>query len=753
MGTGAQSFYSTPGFELFRRGLNTQTIKKFRGINAFKSLATVTPEEAIDCLNVMIPGWGGLSKFRLPQAISAALVPNPGSGPVQFVDFQQGTGTRQVVAAFPDNSLWYFTWNAAGTALGPGTLIERGATDAPPWSMVEANNILFMANGQRMMKWTGTAFQAWGIAAPVSSPTLAAVALPAGTPLVGIQGTPSLNLISATVTAASGFTAAVGANVTIAGTVNYNGTYAVLSIRPTLGNNITLNLSKVAPSGVLENAGTINGYNPSTAVTGWAWSYAYKNSVTGHLGNISPVTPNVTPTGNNGTQLTAAAPTDPQVDTIVWFRTLDGGGDNFREVEINLATGALNLPNMGVQVASAQVGGVGQFIVLNDYNTVDSALDTATQGPLLNNPPPVGKYLAVGQSRVFIGNLVGGTNFIAYSGYEQILLGRPEESFPPNNRLNLQVGADSVNGVGVLSAGIVGYGATHKIYILRGNVEDITLNAPVQFSAFLQELPWDTGAISNQAIQPTPFGLIFWATDRTVQLFNPGNAITGVTASLRDISAPVYPFLRRATAGAEKTASSAYFNWLERDWYGLTFPIDGSVTNNFTIFWSLNLEGNELDVFPCSIGMDSMATLTTSKLQRIFAIASGGLIYNLPVSQDTKNGVGVLNVIPSTAGNLSAYWDGGYFGNENPVRSKMFKRGLIVADQGGFQVVKAMVDNRTKSLQTPKLIGPDQVGGDGQFSIGQRASRCSITVIFPNQDVSCNVQELTVGSIATSDRM
>lgn len=750
MASGSQSFYSTPAFELFRRGLTTQTVKKFRGINAFKSYATVTPDEALDCLNVMVPGWGGLSKFRLPVALSSAVAPNPGAGPVQFVDFQQANGTRQVVAAFPDNSLWYFTWNASGTALNAGVLIERGAPDAPPWSMVEANNILFMANGIRMMKWTGTNFWLWGIVAPAALPVTTSIALPPGTAIQSIRGAVGQNLIYVFVNNPPGFQGAVGQTATIAGTVNYNGTYPINLVGPGGAGTTTVILTAIPASTVPEVVGTITPSFPAP-IFGWSWAYAYKNSVTGHVSNISPITPSIIPAGGMNTQLLAVAPTDPQVDTIVWFRTQDGGGDWFREVEVNINTGALTLPNTGVQAAAVISGGL--YLGLNDFNTPDSALDTATQGPLLNNPPPVGKYLTVGQARIFIANIAGGPQIIAYTGYEQILFGRPEESIPPYNRLIIQIGAEAINGEGVLSSGVVAFGATKKMYMLRGNVEDITLNAPVQFSAFLQELPWDTGTLCHQSIQATPFGLIFWATDRTVQLFNPGSTLTSTAASLQDVSSPVYPILRRATAGAEKIASSAYFNWLERDWYGLTFPIDGSATNNFTIFWALNLAGNELDIFPCSIGMDFMGTLSTSKLQRILAMSSGGRIYNLPVSQDTKNGVGDLSIIPATAGTLPAYWDGGYFGNEGPVRSKMWKRGYLVADQGGFQVVKAIVDNKDKTFQSPKLIGPDPVKNDGQFSVGQRGNRLSTTIIFPSQDVSCNVQELTVGSIATSDRM
>jgi len=746
MATGAQSFYSTPAFELFRRGLTTQTVKRFRGIDAFAALTSVGPDTAIDCLNVLIPGWGGVSKFRLPVTLGAAAV--GASGPLQFFDFQQGNGTRQVVASFPDNSLRYFTWNADNNTLANAVLIEQGASDAAPWSMVEANNLLFMANGVKMVKWTGAALQNTGIAAPLLPPVTASIAAPGAVALLAANSVINQGPTTEVFTQAP-FGAKTGQQVTIAGNSQaaFNGTFTVTGdARPFLGGGngvlFYINVPGVT-DGRAGNGGTVTpvGVLP---VTGWEYGYAYKNAVTGHVGNVSPATAQVIPAAAQSVQLTAVAPADPQDDTIVWFRTLDGGGDLFRLCEVNLATGATILATGGVNVLSVISG--GKFIVLNDNVTPDSALDTSTQGPLIHNLPPVGKYLAVGQSRVFIFNLIGASNQIAYSGYEQIVYpgARPEEAYPPFNKLRLQIGAEQINGGGVMQNGVVAFSATKKMYMLRGQVEDISLSAPVAFSAFLIELPWNVGTMCHDSIQSTPYGLLFWATDRTVMRFD------GYT-TLDDVSQPVYPILRRATAGQEANAKSAYFNWLERDWYGLTFAIDGSVSNNYTILWALQKSG-EVDIFPINIQMDSLMTLTTPQFQRILAIAQGGVLKNLPVAQDTTGGVADLSIIPATANLLPAYWRGGYFGNDSPQRSKMYKRGMAVTDNQGFSVTTRLVDNNTGTINNPKLLAKKPINGS-VFSIGQRAARCSIEIGFPDKDVSANLLELSVGAIATSDRM
>ncbi len=829
MATGAQSFYSTPAFELFRRGLNTTTVKKFRGIDAFKAITEVGSDTALDCMNVLVPGWGGLSKFRLPVAISQAIVPAPGVGPSQFYDFQQATGTRQVVAAFGNNALYYFTWNAGGTALNAGILINQSAAglDVAPWSMVESNNIMFMANGVQMVKWLGgpsgatNGFENWGIVQPTSQPTIGGaegtvdlqsiqraggtvtiiIPIPTGpeptpgmylsvgdsiiivnpsdasyngtftiatvvTPgqtytyaQAGANSGPFVDTALLTVNTSSGVIPAVvtgsrtggvatyswavplpvpaallnGVHVTISGFADatLNGTFAINNAVSLHSGTVSITVLQAGlPDSVGGATGTLS--MGVTIVTSRTYEFSAVNPQTGHYSNVGlPITINGPLTNRLVYVNSNYVITDPQVGGVQFFATLDGGGDFF------------------LDPSSTPLSGIVGFV---DFVS-DGDLDDAIQAPLINNPPPVGKYLAVGQSRVFIANIVGGPNFIAYSGYEQILLGRPEESFPPSNRLLLNIGAEEINGIGILPSGIVGFGATKRMYILRGNVEDITLNAPVQFSAFLQELPWDMGTLCHQSIKATPVGLIFWGTDRTVQLFNPGSTLTSTAASLQDISGPVYPILRQATAGQEQLAAAAYFNWLERDWYALTFAYNGSLTNNYTIFWALQQDGT-IDIFPCSIAMDFMHTLSTSNLQRILACSFGGLIYNLPVSQDTVNGVAQFNVIPATNGNLGAYWRGGYFGNESPVRSKMWKRGLLVTDQrpDAFRVNTRLVNNREATFQNPKFI-PSAVSSDGQWSITQRANRCSIEIIFPQKDVSANVLEMTVGNIPTSDRM
>src|SRR5271155_2804761 len=104
MSTQPQSgFYSTPAFEIFRRGLVVQTIKRFRGINLYQSAAMLGPEWALDCRNVIVGSDGGLHKMRVPSQLTQNAWNTTAT---RFVDFQQGNGTRQLILFGPQNIQW-----------------------------------------------------------------------------------------------------------------------------------------------------------------------------------------------------------------------------------------------------------------------------------------------------------------------------------------------------------------------------------------------------------------------------------------------------------------------------------------------------------------------------------------------------------------------------------------------------------------------------------------------------------------------
>lgn len=482
-------------------------------------------------------------------------------------------------------------------------------------------------------------------------------------------------------------------------------------------------------------------------VFGYQYSTAWRDNDHGYVGNIGPLSASTGPQTNKAFQVTANPINQPISSSanLIFFRNLDGGGDQFRLCEVNTSTGALTTFGTGANI-TVLPGNLG----IQD-NSPDTALDQTTRGPLINTPPLVGKYLAVGQNRIAVMNLVGAPQDIIYSGFEQIFLGRPESSFPPFNRLRLAIGADQIAGGAFIQAGLVAFSQTSRMYMLRGLLEDIVTTQPVAFSAYLEELPWTLGCFSHFTIQSTPYGLVWLAADKTVQFFD------GRAAPV-DISRAIYPYLQQITPGTENQATSAYFNWLERDWYVLVVAVQGSLTPNRTFYFSLDPETSKIEVFISDIPTAWIGLLTTPTLQRILCVtdqlATGLQIQQLPISADTINGItNDDTIIPPTSGILNAYWRSGYFGNEQPQRSKLFRWQTIVADPAppSFSSTVRLVNDRELTFQQPGIIGPFQYE-DGTQEINQRAKRCSVEINFPNADAPANVIELQVAQISTSDR-
>jgi hypothetical protein len=665
------SFYNTPTFELFRRGLEPRTVKRFHGINAYQPLTHLGFDWAQDCLNVIVNSNGELSKFRLPQALCPATT-YP-TGPQNFIDFQQANGTRQIFANI-GTTLQIYTND--GTA-GPALVGAANPLYAAPWSFVEVSNIVIGINGQTTLKWTGTDLLNVGIQIPVNAPQV---------------------------------TILNGGNLSPVFGYEWAYSYKCSGNPPGLNGPCPIEVSTASPSTLQTDAGGVN--------------HKYSLLATG------PV------------------PADNQFDTLVWWRTIDGGGDLFRVAEVNINTGAVTFNAASI----TPVLQAGLYTGMQD-NTPDlptvplgPALDQTTRAPFLNAPPLQGKYSCVGQGRTIIMNLVGSPQDAIYSGYERILVGNPPECFPPNNRLRLEIGAEAIAGGGIIDAGLVIFSTTSHMYMLRGQMEDITDTAPVQFTQYLRELPWTIGCLSHFTIAATPYGLIWLAGDKTVQLFDGHD-------QPQDISRPVYPILRNITKGAEGNCQGRYFNWLERDWYVLLCPVNGSVTPNLMIWWGLDTSTSSIDMFISNIPADGIGVLTTSQGQREVLIGRLGQLFNLPISSDTTGGISNLALIPATDGQLPAYWFSGYAGNDEPQRSEMFRWLRLVTDQPpqSYQCLISLVDDDLYPLTQPNLLGPKQLQSS-KLALNQRAKRCAVLIDFPVADVSANVLELQLNSIPTSDR-
>lgn len=814
------------------RQLPTKVVRGFRGISQFKNIVQVPMDHALSLLNVFISTSGALEKIRLPFV----LTPAQPSLIDTFFDFQQANGLRQLVFNAGNRVGYFIVPIVGGVEQIPyvPTTIEDNPLNSPRWSWVNSNNILFGANGQRMQKWTGAAWQQMGIGVNGVSPpaptigvtmpltsiqrtggviTFAYAALNAGTKnlaagydqaaltgalsaglpitISGVVGDATMNgsfVTNAPNAGHAGTYVNAGANagpffgdgfVTIYYIVGLNGGNNVLFPITSAGRKdgvVTLGLFP-SPSSIIagENmivagmtgvfatfngtwkvtsdtisgvqfaqpglpdvataapaAGTI-AFSNSNLITGRTWRYSYANSVTGLVGPAS--LPSVTMPGggllsNVRDFVTAPPATDPQVDTIWWFGTLDGGGDY-------------------AKVLSAPTNAGGNINVLGDARD-DSLLDLTQQAPLINFAPPVGSKFAKFQNRLFLAGIVGAPQDIAYSAYEQVLTGnRPEECWFPSNRIRMAIGADDIRGFGVILPGVVAFSHSNQMFMFQGQVEDITTTLPVNFTALMQELPWSTGCTSHAAIQSTPYGIVWVAADLSVKIWN--GVFYGTIIGPRDLSENVYPLMRRITPGTAPLIQSAFFNFVERDWFAINACLDGAVSPNYLIFFDLSQQASDnLGVFIAEplLPMDSLGVREDNNGGRHLVLSSGGQLYEMKVQSEQTNGI-IVNQ-SATNGVLPAFWQSGLAGSDTPHQFKMFRYGHIIADQTGFNIIATIIDDEAYTLTRPltKLMPLK----DGKFTVDYSAKRVGLTIIFPSQDVSASVQQLDVSWIGGSER-
>lgn len=143
--------------------------------------------------------------------------------------------------------------------------------------------------------------------------------------------------------------------------------------------------------------------------SGYKYVYCFRNSVTGHIGNASPVSGSTGAQTSKNFTITGGTTTDPQVDTVEIYRTQDGGGVYYKLADVTYSA------SWSYTDSSA-----------------DTALNTALQAPLdaQNSPPPTGMTMPVWHAGCVWG-VVG--NKVYFSGGAEILNGVAAECFPPLN--------------------------------------------------------------------------------------------------------------------------------------------------------------------------------------------------------------------------------------------------------------------------------------------------------------------------------
>lgn len=171
-----------------------------------------------------------------------------------------------------------------------------------------------------------------------------------------------------------------------------------------------------------------------TLTYGRQYCYSWVSKITDAQGvtriSVGPPSPLSLGTGPLTSQMVLGSgvqqPTDPQVNFIWIFATYD------------TPTNSTSTFNFQSEIP------VGQTTFTDDLPDAD--LDTTRPAPFENYPAPLAQWLLQFQSRVVALGITGAPNWVQLSGYSEILVGIPQEAWPPSLIFEVPSGAQGLTG-------------------------------------------------------------------------------------------------------------------------------------------------------------------------------------------------------------------------------------------------------------------------------------------------------------------
>ena len=469
-----------------------------------------------------------------------------------------------------------------------------------------------------------------------------------------------------------------------------------------------------------------------TLTVGRKYRIAYKNSTTGHVGTASPPSDSTGPQTDKTitVQLDAIPFADAQIDSARIYATLDGGGDFFflDEIVMNVTPGFTGFP----------------FNYLD--STPDTGLDQSERAPLINDVPPKAKYLCQWGGRIFMFNLPAeNKKWVAYTGFNRIFVGRPEEACPPLNRIKMETGADEIAGGGVIEAGVIVFDNSHRMFMMRGQPEDITVTAPVEFTLILKQLPWNIGCASHFTIQSTPRGLVWLSSSLDIFLFDGQSQPVSIDEGAE-------PILRSINFSAVANSRSVYWQYKGRNWYILAVPTGTSTDLNTILIVDLEpVQEKNFGIVPLDLtpfgSFQSIGVVEMQSGEQKLVIGQNGKLKELTVTPTTRNGI--EQNITSTTGNLGAFWKSGAFGNDSPDVEKFVRWTRVTSDNGGIRVKTEIFRDE---ITNPEIIEFQELPTGGKLSINRKARMWTHEIRFRDEDVSQNILQVVNESIPVAQR-
>lgn len=321
-------------------------------------------------------------------------------------------------------------------------------------------------------------------------------------------------------------------------------------------NGIPRNATAPTASIVVGGAGTL--------ATGVTVSYAYRNSVSGHVSRMSPASGSsgATSAGNNTLRVAVTASAEVGVDGIVLFISADGG--NVRYLRTDTAGDPI--------VSGNTTGNI-------DISVTAITRDTLTPETDFNNTPPANAFFMFRwKDRICLCDFRGAITRqqLQYNGYESCYYGVPWESWPPLNIINIPNKGDAIRGGVETPQGALILGEQDS-YLLSGYPTDKVSGpeASVSVTEHLEQLGWQLGTRSPYTITNSPFGTWWLDQNKRIQLWAwegfPVEVGLGLRGDLDDI---------QDTDAARNMAEGVWYQHGEdAGVYALTASTSGSTNN------------------------------------------------------------------------------------------------------------------------------------------------------------------------------
>jgi hypothetical protein len=242
-------------------------------------------------------------------------------------------------------------------------------------------------------------------------------------------------------------------------------------------------------------------YDPSNTGT-WQYVFAYQNSVDGSVSTASPASIKITLNQGNGVTVQGFGSSDPQVDTINIYRTVQGGATFFFLDQI------LN-------------PGGGNLWTYKD-TTIDADLNNQIEAPIDDeNNPPLANLSAL---TYHLGRIFGAVNnSVYYSDGPDVTDGNGNTAWSPSN---VFVFPDTVIYLFPTSSGLIVF-TTADVYIIQGLG---TASSPLFSTPFL----YDIGILSWDAVSINGSIVYLYTSDNQVLTMDPSSGVSEIGFPIGD---------------------------------------------------------------------------------------------------------------------------------------------------------------------------------------------------------------------------